>query len=296
MSILLLLPMSIFSQFSGKLLLKPSRIFKENHPERSPLGNNPSDYGLVAERMRFEVEAGLEIAGYFIHALTPTPKGTIMILHGIGSCKEHSLLKAKMAAESGFRAVIYDARAHGESEGEHCTFGIEESKDVSKILDILEVSHPTQLPYFIWGHSLGGAVALLALENEPRFKAGVIESTFTSLDQVAVDYMSNIFGFGRKKITDKLLLRMGKQANIDLLSIKPIEAAKNIKVPVMIAHGEKDERVKFEYGKILYENLGSTVKKFVAVPSAGHIDLWTTEGCREYLQLVMNFFSEQGTH
>jgi len=289
--VLFFIPMSIFSQLSGQLLLKPGTFFKESHPERTPKGNDPADYGLRSDKVGFGVADGIILAGYYVYSSIAPVQGTLLILHGIGSCKEHSLLKALVAAENGYNAVIYDARAHGESEGRFCTFGAEESQDVSRILDILDQDYALASPYFIWGHSLGGAVGLLALADEPRLKAGVIESSFTELDLVAVDYMNNMLGFGQKRFTDRLLNRLGQIASIDFMAIKPIESARKIKVPVMIAHGENDERIKFEYGLELYNNLGSESKKFVAIPGAGHINLWTVGG-QKYMDEVMAFFGQ----
>ena len=40
-------------------------------------------------------------------------------------------------SENGFNSVALDLRAHGESEGQLCSFGVNEKKDIQKLIDYL---------------------------------------------------------------------------------------------------------------------------------------------------------------
>jgi len=43
--------------------------------------------------------------------------------------------------------ILVDSRAHGQSEGEYCTYGFYERDDISKIIDFIQTKQP--LPIYI---------------------------------------------------------------------------------------------------------------------------------------------------
>ncbi len=47
----------------------------------------PSDFGLEYEPLTFQTKDNLTLRGYWIKA--DTPRGTIILIHGITDCKEH---------------------------------------------------------------------------------------------------------------------------------------------------------------------------------------------------------------
>ena len=51
----------------------------------------PESYGLKYDSLAVEVEKGFILRGYFVHSVLPNPLGTMVLLHGIGSCKEANL-------------------------------------------------------------------------------------------------------------------------------------------------------------------------------------------------------------
>ena len=65
-------------------------------------------------------------------------KGTIILLHGIRSNKSHFNDLSNYLSTNGFNSVALDLRAHGESEGKFCSFGVNEKRDVKKLIHFLE--------------------------------------------------------------------------------------------------------------------------------------------------------------
>lgn len=57
--------------------------------------------------------------------------------------------------------LLFDFQAHGESPGDHITFGFLESRDARAALDFVHRELPGQLVAAL-GISLGGAAAVLA--------------------------------------------------------------------------------------------------------------------------------------
>ncbi|HSW45375.1 MAG TPA: alpha/beta fold hydrolase [Phycisphaerae bacterium] len=62
-------------------------------------------------------------------------RGTILMLHGIHGNKRHMLGMSDTLAMHGFRCVLVDLRGHGRSSGDWFTYGVQESKDLSQVLE-----------------------------------------------------------------------------------------------------------------------------------------------------------------
>jgi alpha-beta hydrolase superfamily lysophospholipase len=84
-----------------------------------------------------------------------TPRGALLILHGAGSSKESHYDFARLARASGWCALCFDARGHGESEG---VLGAGVLGDLRAMAGEL----PAGVPLALRGSSLGGYLAIVA--------------------------------------------------------------------------------------------------------------------------------------
>ncbi len=104
----------------------------------------------------------------------PSPKGTVMIVHGFTSNVYkyseviHSLLHC------GFSVLIYDQRGHGRSQrdGDIPDLSLTHVDRFGDYVDDLKIVCDTQLrkmpePHTVFAHSMGGAVTALFLEQHP---------------------------------------------------------------------------------------------------------------------------------
>ena len=139
---------------------------------------------------------GTLIRGFYNQA--PDPRGTVILLHGIRSNKDHLLPSAERLAGLGFNSVAIDLRGHNQSGGKHCTFGVKESRDISMLLN-QKFMQKTKLPMGVWGKSLGGAVALQSMADESRIQFGIVESTFSHFDQIVGDYFEDVTGLSNQR-------------------------------------------------------------------------------------------------
>ena len=254
----------------------------------------PESYGLKYDSLAVEVEKGFILRGYFIHSVLQNPLGTMVLLHGIGSCKEANLGFSRILADNGFNVIIYDQRAHGKSGGQYCTFGFYEKEDVSKYVDIAVAKYP-DLPVGIHGASLGGAVALQALEHDKRLKFGIIESTFNTLENVVIEYGRGYFKFRSRWLAQRVLTKSADIARFKPFDIKPIESCRNIEQPILMVHGDMDEKIPLEFNKDNFAALKSVDKEFYEVKGAGHNNVGEMGG-DAYLKKMMTFLNRQVKH
>lgn len=261
-------------------------------PDRSiNLELTPSQLNLIYKEFIITVEDSITLNGWFVFSGSVKSKGTIFLLHGIGSNKTAMLDNAKLLSLAGFNCVLYDSRANGESEGLNCTFGFYEKKDFSSFIDSVSVLFPGSEPYGALGHSLGAAIVIQTMKNEKRIKCGIAESPFANLRNIIYDYSERMYSVRINWIVDKVLERSQEIANFEVDKVNPSFDAKYIDQPVMIVHGLKDERISYRYGKEIFNNLKSLNKKWYPIKNGNHNNLSQIGGSKLDSSIIQ-FFTE----
>jgi uncharacterized protein len=254
--------------------IKPWRLVPAEHPWRFPRGSAPNDYGLRGQNISIETRDSLTLSALLIESNRDSTRATVIVLHGISSCKETQLGRAKVLADAGYASLLLDLRAHGQSEGDYCTFGFYEKYDLQSVLDTLLVRFP-QRPVAVWGASLGGAVALQAMGLDQRFAFGVVESTFDEFENVAVEYGADLmFGIRSRALTRHVTAKSAGIAHFDPAAVKPVESACRITCPVLFIHGTDDDKIPISFGRRNFDATQSAEKQWIEVGGGGHNDLW----------------------
>lgn len=201
------------------------------------------------------------------------PKALLLIVHGYAEhCRRHEKL-AQAMADDGFYVFSQDLACHGESEGQRinvssCNVFV---RDLLQQIKEVRGKFP-QLPLFVFGHSMGGAITtLLAHQNPELALSGVVLSSalimktaeFTNPIKVGVlkilSYIVPNIGVGtldaNKITTDKdqvkeytddplvyhgpVILNMGVQL---LYMIEEVERIiPDVSFPFLVLHGADDD-------------------------------------------------------
>lgn len=249
----------------------------------------PADHGLSGERLDVEVEPNLWLRGWFLHAAT-SAHGTVVLLHGHGSCKESTFALAKLLAEHGYNSIAYDSRGHGESGGRYCTFGYYEHGDCSRYLDEAERRFGPLGSLAIQGQSFGGAVALQTMAADRRFRCGVVECTFADLRGVVQSDAARWLHFSWAPPVDDALRRAGEIAHFPAGEISPEKAADGVRCPVLLIHGTADGRIPLGDGERIFRHLRTPGCEWYPVPGADHGGIWH-QGGAEYERRVLDFLA-----
>lgn len=111
-------------------------------------------------------------------ALEPAqPRAALLIVHGICEHSGRYVVPAGRLTERNIACYLYDQRGHGRSPGARTD--IEDFEDLVRDLQTLTlriVAAKADLPLFVWGHSMGSVVALLAAERTSHRFAGLVTS------------------------------------------------------------------------------------------------------------------------
>ncbi len=229
------------------------------HPSRRALGAAPA-----LPHRDIEVEGdGVRLDGWIFPAQPPARAVTVVYLHGVADNRASGVWIAERLVRAGFDVIAYDSRAHGESTGDACTYGYDEKRDLSRVLDRLGVRRAVVL-----GVSLGAAVALQAAADDPRIVGVVSVSTFSSLEAIARERAPWFASEGQIR---RALAIAGELGRFDPGAVSPEEAARRVRVPVLVVHGAADDETRPVHSRRVFEALAGA-KRFVIVDGAGHGD------------------------
>jgi alpha-beta hydrolase superfamily lysophospholipase len=126
------------------------------------------------ETQSFASPTGASIAYRHAAAVEPA-KGILLISHGLAEhSKRYRAFADAMAAE-GFHVYAWDHRGHGETTAPDAPIGRFALRDGASIVirdviamrDMATAAHPG-LPVILFGHSMGGLIALNAAVDNPR--------------------------------------------------------------------------------------------------------------------------------
>lgn len=219
------------------------------------------------------------------------PKATIILVHGISSCKEHMYGIAEWLL-SDYDIIVYDQRAHGQSEGKFCTFGAKEKLDISDIINKVESDSMLRSSRLgIMGFSLGAAVAMQAMAQESRIQCGIFEGGFASFRETYHDYGERMIQLRIPSFTDYVLTQSERLAQFSVDTVCPEKSVASIHAPVLFIHGEDDKHIPVQYAKRNYAACGSSKKKLHIVKDAQHHDLGD-KGGTAYRDIVLSFLHE----
>lgn len=206
----------------------------------------------------------------------PDPRGTVVALHGFYAQSLQLLPQALHFAEAGYRVVLPDLRAHGQSGGRYVTFGAREREDLAAVIDELDRRNLLVRPLVLYGTSLGGSVALQASAS------GVAPDRVVTLAAPA-ESREVIAGRGREMLPGLLrpfvtgeriagaIERAEEIAGFSFDETAAEGAAPGVRVPVLLVHGREDELVPFDHAERLHAALPCSTLR--PVERHGHASL-----------------------
>jgi len=248
---------------------------------RSDMPSDPGRMGMIYKDVRVPLSgAGAGISeplhAFWVPAENPDAP-VFLYLHGQDATRGKNLEHVENFHQCGYHVLTVDYRGFAESYGKESPSESKVYEDAVAALNYLKGKSPLNR-IFIYGHSLGGAVAIeLATRTEAEGTAGlIVESTFTSImDMSALKYN----GLLRLLPVDHLLTE-----RFDSLS-----KIESIQRPVLFIHGKEDSKVPYEMSQTLCDKAGELATIHL-VDGADHEDCCLI-GKVKYRKQVSDFVS-----
>lgn len=195
----------------------------------------------------------------------------LLFLHGNGHNIGKNLFHANRFVNLGFSVLLMDYRGYGLSDGGFPREGFV-YEDAQAMYDYLleeQGFSPDQI--FVYGHSLGGAIAINLMQTNPA--AGlIVEGTFTSMSDMAA-----YAGYSSFFPIDWLLHQR----------FESLQKILDITTPTLFIHGLEDPVIPDSMSQQLHD-AAIAPKQLYLVPEAGHSNVADTVGLA-YNDTILNF-------
>lgn len=260
------------------------------HPAREVRDVTPAHRGLPYEAISLRTEDGLRLSGWWVPA--EADKGTVIFLHGYGASGSQGLALAPFLHRAGYAVLMFDFRAHGRSEGDLTTIGIEEAKDVHAAVMYVIAREGASERIALLGWSMGAAAALNAgAELPPQVRGVIVDSAFARLANVVSSNLDVFTGLPEYPFAPLILGFASAMAGHGPDENEPAREASALLRPLLVIQGAKDVIASPETdGRALVASAGAQAS-FWLVPNVGHVDARRAEP-RAYEAHVLAFLDE----
>jgi alpha-beta hydrolase superfamily lysophospholipase len=194
----------------------------------------------------------------------------LLYLHGARWDVRGSAHRMRRMHELGFAVLGIDYRGFGRSSPGLPSETLAH-EDARAAWDWLARQHPQSARY-VFGHSLGGAIAVHLASEVSDAKGLMVEGTFTSMPELV-----STFKWGWLPVGPLITQRFDAAQRI---------AA--VRVPVLVVHGSADSLIAPELGRALFAQ-ASEPKQFVLVDGGSHHNT-NSVGQRQYRQALRELF------
>ena len=272
--------------FFGIFVWLFSNIFiKAYRPKTS---NTPATFNISFEKITVKSKDGLDLAGWWIPSIHGKSRIVIIFCHGLGADKYQVMDYVPFLRENGYNILSFDFRGHGENKSKYTSLGYFEINDLLGAVDFVKTKGMKSIG--VLGLSMGAATAIVAAKKTGDINAIVSDSGFARLAPLINRYAKRIYHISFTPLVSlvKKVAEIRISAKYD--TVNPVDDIKDLKVPVLIIHGDKDENIPVENANMLYES-AKEPKKLLIFPGATHVESHSIAQVK-YEKEVLGFFKK----
>lgn len=230
----------------------------------------PTEWQLKFEEVFFKNADGQVLHGWYFPG--GAPNRTLIYYHGNAGNIGDRLPKIRKLYGIGMNIFLFDYRGYGGSEGRPSIDGlVADSLTAYRYVLSREDVDPNHI--ILYGESLGGAMALEVAVQE-RYKAIILEGTFTSVKEMA----KSAYPFLPAMLAPDIY------RNINLI--------RELHEPLLLLHGTEDRTVPYFMSEKLYQ-AAPQPKRFVSFEGCDHSNLHELKS-QQYVQAIQEFLAQSG--
>lgn len=246
------------------------------------------------EDLMIDTPNGYEIEAKFISSNEET-EDTIIMVHGIESYYFEMLKFAFNYLENGYNVLIYNQRNTGNSGGGDYTFGLYERFDLNSAVEYVKEEFPNGI-IGVHGFSMGAATSAMHAElNEEKKNVDfyILDSPYSEMkDAIRLGIEAENIPF----IPVSFIRACGNlytkaKSGFWYGDVEPLEALRNITVPVMLIHGTADTICAPENSQDMYEAIPHNNKELWMIEGVEHVDGYKDTG-DEYFKRIFQFINK----
>jgi alpha-beta hydrolase superfamily lysophospholipase len=242
------------------------------HPERRLPPAPPAWLHAPVDDVSIRAADGVPLRAWYIDAAHPNG-AAVILLHGMADSREGVGGYAFTFLHNGYNVLLPDSRAHGSGGGAIATYGVLERDDVRRWAAWLRPHTPGC--EYLFGESMGAAIAIQASAVTPGLCAVVAESAFATFREIANDRIAQFTGLGLwfprtlgAPARELAFLYADVRFHVDLTGASPLAAIRQSRVPTLLICGTADDNIPMRHSQELFR------------AGASHSELWIVQGAR----------------
>ena len=239
-----------------------------------PVKDNWRGYSGESEQATIRIPVGDNgdyLSAWWMPAAKPDAPA-LLYLHGARWNLTGSSGRIARYKQLGFSILAIDYRGFGKSSGELPSeeMAYEDARTAwNHLFSLTPNSH-----HYVYGHSLGGAIAIDLARNNKRVDGVILESTFTSVRDLA-----KTMAWGWLPVELILTQRFDS-----------LDKIAEVSAPTLIVHGKEDRLVPVTMSEQLFAASKAHKKHLLVVDGAGHSNIAWTAAFSHVQQAVHSFF------
>ena len=224
----------------------------------------------AAQNVSIAASDGSVMQGWYLQPQTFSGS-SVILLHGVADNREGVSGYALMFMHHGYAVLMPDSRAHGTSGGNAATYGVLERDDIGRWGAWLRPR--TSKCEYLFGESMGAAIAIQASANVRDLCAVAAEDPFESFREIAYDRIAQQTG-----ISEKLASTLGEPTveagllyaqiryGVHLAEANPLQVIDRSHVPMLLITGTADSNIPMRHSIALNR------------AAQDHTELWVVDG------------------
>ncbi|MFP4470656.1 MAG: alpha/beta hydrolase [Bacteroidales bacterium] len=253
----------------------------------------PGEFGVDAEPFFVTTSDGLRISAWEVE--TEHPKAVVVCLSGIHNPSATIYFgHARYFREHGYATILFDMRAHGNSDGDMICLGYREHLDTRAIVDHIKADPDYQgVPVVVFGLSMGGATAINSIGEIEEIDGLISLSAFSSWEDVFYEQMSmQAPAVLTAMIRPVVRLVSWAKFGVNPWQMRPVNAIEKLgRRPALLMHTRGDSQVGFANLQRLRERAPAHVETFVRDADQHFVtyNFADPEQDPEYAYTILNF-------
>ena len=237
---------------------------------RKPV-TDPPDWGRVIDSKIPAIDGGV----LEVWRIEPqsSSSGLVVLAHGWSRNRDRMVSRARIFARWGFTTVLHSARDHGGSSRRRFMNAVKFAEDIEAVINWLGQ------PVILYGHSIGSAGAIIAASRNPAsIRILFLEASYAYTREALLSLYRWVNPFFGICFGPMILFWLNLFYGNKLDTVSPARLASDIKIPVMLIHGEKDRRFPLSFALELKRSFVPGQVELYVGEGAGHSDSSQTPG------------------
>ncbi len=242
----------------------------------------PKQFNLPYSQQYLTGPKGKRLFSWFIPASDSCC--TLVVVHGWGANAEMMLPLAQPFHDTGMDVLLYDARNHGNSDGDNFSSLPRFAEDLGAALDWVRQRNPNHR-VIVLGHSIGAAATILTASHRHDIDMVIGISGFAHPNLVMGRHLDRPWlpRFLQRLVLNYVQWVIGFRFD----DIAPMNRVAHVQCPVLLAHGTADTVIPISDMRLIEASATEERPiKVIAVEGAEHDSV---EHFQQHAELLMDF-------